>query len=754
MPRRAGENGFVLIALIALLAMGGLYFFISNLTPEAIEARRQAKTEAALMQAREALIGYALQYRSQPASGDADAMYGHLPPPDLGDHTFAACTSEGCATTNSAVVTGNTVLVGRFPWKTVGTEPLRDGYGECLWYAISTSHRAVSSTATTMNWDTLAAPDIPYGSGPAGVAAVAAHQRPIAVIFSPGAAFNGGRTTSSNATECGGNYNSTHYIDATLNYAQRALSVTSDMIFSTLRKSSGLEPSFAFDINAMLDRMTECARDQLAANPALENVKIAPPCTTALDNYGPTGYYRNYSDQVFVTKCASCIVTVNKPPPGYVPPSSCAGALIFGNQRNSTQDRSDTGKQGQTINYLEDPNLASFGPPAGNVYTGDYGLMSTATQSLSQDIVRCIPTGASMSLVTSQPLADAGFGQLVAYNAATRTLTLGKENVTTGFFAPGTALFGCAWLADSRSLGNGFRTYFSFQFKKVGTSVGGNGFVFAMVDAVNNSLASCGAAGSHLGYSGYNGSTPKVKFPKIGVEFDQSKNTPFNDGRLDTATNKGRNDPCYTCGTGTFDTHAAIVYWGHESANLTDSVIDADYDDNVHGFPTAAALAGNLRPPPTNPAASPGLKAENLRGYPDSTYDSKLFYVRVEVKPSRNVNTSTPELSNTSIRTEVWIESDPNSVNQIAALRNTTRPMAQLYPTYSSTVNDTAVIYDIPVGGSSCNATTPCPATQACGTDNACYRPALQTLRLGFTGSQRTSDQEVNITDFFTTWLP
>ena len=47
-----------------------------------------------------------------------------------------------------------------------------------------------------------------------------------------------------------------------------------------------------------------------------------------------------------------------------------------------------------------------------------------------------------------------------------------------------------------------------------------------------------------------------------------------------------------------------------------------------------------------------------------------------------------------------------------------------------------------------------CPAGQACGSDNMCYRPALEKIQLGFTGSQRTSDQLVNITDLFTTWLP
>jgi hypothetical protein len=47
-----------------------------------------------------------------------------------------------------------------------------------------------------------------------------------------------------------------------------------------------------------------------------------------------------------------------------------------------------------------------------------------------------------------------------------------------------------------------------------------------------------------------------------------------------------------------------------------------------------------------------------------------------------------------------------------------------------------------------------CSGNQFCGIDQVCYQPAFRTARLGFTASQSTSDQEINITDFFTTWLP
>ena len=150
-----------------------------------------------------------------------------------------------------------------------------------------------------------------------------------------------------------------------------------------------------------------------------------------------------------------------------------------------------------------------------------------------------------------------------------------------------------------------------------------------------------------------------------------------------------------------------------------------------------------------DPATETGIKFVNLRGQPLITDHSRLYHVRVEVTPTRNVNDAAAELSNTSVRTEVWMEWDTSLTDQIAAIQNTTRPMSLLYPTYAATLSDTASLYDVNTG-SSC----PCSSGQTCGTDSMCYRPALERIQLGFTGSQRTQDQQVEIQDFFTTWLP
>lgn len=813
---KQNQRGFLLIALVAILTLGGLYFLVSNLSPEFMRGLQQQRTAAALTGAREALIGYAVRFREdQLTTGTSGLVYGYLPLPDLGNsrNNNTGCTDEGCDAANFSGNGPNVTTIGRFPWRTLGTGPIRDGYGECLWYAVSGSHQRIQR-ASPMNWDTLSQLDIVVANGTAAMisAVTSAHDRPIAVIFSPGPPLAGQDRSASatdSVTECGGNYAVNNYLDPAIasdlagitNYltgttnkasgdtsvTNKSLSangvinrrndttlfagncppndaspcaivandagtaVTSELLFRTLRGSS----YFRTDINAMLERMVTCLRDQVAAGtgftpdalagftpPADKTVGRVPSNACYDDTQNPLGYFSHYRDQVFVASRIATDFTVTVD--GVA--QTCPAAVIFGSQRGSGQSRSTSAEVATPANYLEGTNLTGFITTGALSFTGPSVFAQvSASQTASQDIVRCIPSGAALTVVESPNLSAAQ--QLVAYSPATSTLTLGKANVTGGATTVSSSpLFGCAWTPEEYTLGSGYRSYFQFSFANVGTNVGNTGFVFALIDADSNPNLPCGGAGSHLGYSGDNSFTPKVKFPKIGIEFDQSRNTGFpTTSSGQNSTNAGRNDPCYTCGSGTADTHAAIVYWGHESANATDSVIRPDNDDNVHGFPTAASLASTRRPP-KNPTSAPGIENINLRT------GGRLFHVRVEVTPTRTVDSAAAENSKTSMQTKVWILADSVTVaNQIIAMKDTTRPMSLLYPGFTETLSDTGVVFD--AAESACSSGS-CPTNQTCGSDNVCYRQGLRKARLGFTGSQRTQDQQVTITNMFTSWLP
>lgn len=810
--------------------MAALAYLVSGFAPELTEARRERQTQEALVQAREALIGYALKYReSQP-----DRMYGYLPLPDLGTsrNNNVGCLLEGCdANTFTGIAfDANGIgpsVIGRFPWRTLGTEPLRDGHSECLWLIVSSLHSRIHASSPPylppMNWDTPGQFDIVVANGGAALVSALAspHARPVAVIFSPGpplAGQNRNPSATDDVTACGGNYDAINYLDPVnaaalggiTNYLagtnsasgstgnsdpsddpdtpkglstqgkvfasgstfhasgcqgtdcallanDNSLALTSDALFSAIRKSF----YFRTDINSMLDRMTNCLRDKFVAGgfapaaisgytPPVDKSAGRIPYDACYDSTKvPLGYYDHYQEMLFVAKPGAGNFTVNGE-------TNCAGTLLFAGQRDATQQRISTVQKSALANYLEGSNLASLtgiGTTFGSV-GGPTQLERSPPQAAEQDIARCVPVGASFTTVASPAL---GVNQLVAYDSATRILTLGRQDVTTGFLFNANALFGCAWFSESRALGSGIRSYFRFQFKEVGTSVGLNGFVFALADAMKNNLTRCGAAASHLGYSGNNGITGMIEFPKIGIEFDQSRNfvlpTGFSESADLNVSQPGRIDPCGTSGCGGtagFNSHAAIVYWGHEVANVTDGVTWPDDDDNVHGYPTAGSLAGVRRPPRSHvdPATESGIKFVNLRDNPN---DSSLYHVRVELTPTRIVNADA-SLSSTSMRTEVWIaDNATTSADRIAALQNTTRPMSLLDPSFATTINDTPTLYDVAVAA--CSGGT-CPSGQTCGSDNMCYRPALERIQLGFTGSQRTSDQQVEIYDFFTTWLP
>lgn len=361
---RRKQRGFLLIALVALLTIGGLYFFISNLSPEQVRARRQQLTDEALTQAREALIGYAVRYREdQLKTGNSGLVYGYLPLPDLGNtrNQNIACTEEGCDAANFAGNALNVTVIGRFPWRTLGTGPLRDSHGECLWYAVSGSHQRIQRTSP-MNWDTLSQLDVVVANGTAAMvsAITSAHERPIAVIFSPGPPLTGQDRSASNpitdsVTECGGNYVVSNYLDPAvatdlagiINYlagatnsasgdtsaADKSLSangvitrrsdaklwtgncppddaspcnivandigatVTSDMLFRTLRGSSEFRDK---GINALLNRIGSCLRDPIVAGTVTFAAPTSSSANVTVGRVGdkPAGSTCDYGDSV------------------------------------------------------------------------------------------------------------------------------------------------------------------------------------------------------------------------------------------------------------------------------------------------------------------------------------------------------------------------------------------------------------------------------------------------------------------------
>lgn len=200
-PQPTTQGGYGLLLLLALLASASLVMasrMVRQLDRQAVDPA----TDAALRQAKEALIGYAASvdldsgcaasnncsHRSYPARP------GDLPCPDQNNDGSAA---GSCGA--GASVTSQASRLGRLPWKTLGLPDLRDSSGERLWYAVS--HNFKNNTRSNfLNSDTpgsitLRSADgsLMYDASPAPTGLPDDGPKPgsgvVAVIIAPGAAL-------------------------------------------------------------------------------------------------------------------------------------------------------------------------------------------------------------------------------------------------------------------------------------------------------------------------------------------------------------------------------------------------------------------------------------------------------------------------------------------------------------------------------------------------------------------------------------
>src|SRR5882672_3976399 len=117
--RQRGIALLIVLALLVLLVGTVMVGFTGDL---ARQNRKQQQTTDALAMAKEALIGYAAKDPNQP---------GVLPCPD----------SDNDGSADSPCGATGVTAIGRLPWKTLGLPDVRDGAGECLWYAVSANFK-------------------------------------------------------------------------------------------------------------------------------------------------------------------------------------------------------------------------------------------------------------------------------------------------------------------------------------------------------------------------------------------------------------------------------------------------------------------------------------------------------------------------------------------------------------------------------------------------------------------------------------
>ena len=174
------QSGYVLpLMLISLFAATMLWGVdVSGLGQRIRQAQVDA-TRQALVEARQALIAYAMTYDLDP-DHTGNPRIGLMPCPDD--------DNDGSSELNCG--SSDELAIGRLPFRTIAVPQLRDGDGDCLWYVVAGRRKNNPDSNQPLNWDTPGQFDLvghagnalTGGSGPRAVAVVIAPHGPLAGI--------------------------------------------------------------------------------------------------------------------------------------------------------------------------------------------------------------------------------------------------------------------------------------------------------------------------------------------------------------------------------------------------------------------------------------------------------------------------------------------------------------------------------------------------------------------------------------------
>jgi len=359
----------LMMAVFILLITGGV--LLSSLSQNNIQTRKQQETAKALAEAKEALLGYAVSYY------DNNFGYiGLLPCPDLdaNDANLDGKPDYPEGAEHGSCVARNISALGRFPWRTLGLPPLKDAYGECLWYAVSGPFKNASSARTN-----LLNNDIPgtfeiyevYSDGttpPQKIIGNTPEERAIAVIIAPGKHLSGQDrafpspppSVDSQVGMCGGNYIKSNYLDtdSDTGYSNadisstagdidnfitpapnntqlndRLIYITQTEFFAAVRKHRELDDMEKF--RALTKKLAECIAQypSESSNPS-EDKRLPWAAPVDLDDYSDD---TEYDDETGVSygRLADTIQDSNHSDPGSSHPSN----LVQDCLGNNNEDR-------------------------------------------------------------------------------------------------------------------------------------------------------------------------------------------------------------------------------------------------------------------------------------------------------------------------------------------------------------------------------------------------------------------------------
>lgn len=190
------QDGIALLVLVIVIALTLSAYYFSSISVVDIKIDNLDKTRAALKQAKKALINYAVMHADGISSGDA-GEFGYLPCPHIAKNSPPAEGEQQVPNCGA----GKLNSIGYLPWKSLDTGVLRDGSGNCLWYAVSSSYKN-AVYAGLINEDTNGMFQVVDSSGTI-IAGNVPEDRIVAVVFAPGPVLATQTRVFDNTTICG-----------------------------------------------------------------------------------------------------------------------------------------------------------------------------------------------------------------------------------------------------------------------------------------------------------------------------------------------------------------------------------------------------------------------------------------------------------------------------------------------------------------------------------------------------------------------
>lgn len=142
------QQGVVLIVMLAIIVMSAAWFTVRRLNAMSSDytIANRNQNAAVLARAKQALMGYVAHQAA--ISGENNP--GAFPCPEAPGSFNSSAGTDGRTQTPSC----NMPAVGRFPWRTIGSEQFVDAAGEPLWYVIASGWSKpgpLASDTTTIN---------------------------------------------------------------------------------------------------------------------------------------------------------------------------------------------------------------------------------------------------------------------------------------------------------------------------------------------------------------------------------------------------------------------------------------------------------------------------------------------------------------------------------------------------------------------------------------------------------------------------